>query len=798
MRCSSCPSGVLYPHVIPVIGNGVVVDMPTLFNEIDTLEGRGVSCAKLKVSSQAHLIFPWHQALDALYEAGRGDARIGTTLKGIGPAYADKARREGVRAGEVLDPAGFATAVKDRAVSHNAEIVALGGEPLDVDELVERFSTLGRRLAPYVTDTVQLLHDALDARRSSAAGGCAGDVPRPRSRHLSVRHVVEPHGRRRVRRHRHRAAVPDAHRRHHQGVHHPGRQRAVPHRAARRDRRQARRHRPRVRHGHRSPPPHRLARLRDAAQGGADQLAHRDRAHQARRARHVRRDQGVHRVRRRRPSRSTPCWTVGCATSRRCAAAPTSHRRLRSSSRWSKPRSACPCGSSAPARHATPCWSGSDRSVLAAGDGSGVLRHHTLRPLPRDRAAGDGGAGRARASCPPTMRPTCRANAPVTDDAFVQAVSDREAVTDHDVAAFVDVVQAAIGQPAGAWIHYGLTSSDIVDTAWCWALRDAADLLIEASSALLAHRRRAGPRPSRHGDDRTHARHPRRADDVRRQGRAVGAADRSRSRSAARRAAGDRGVQAQRRGRHVLQHRSIGRGVRRRAPRSHAGAGDAGDRPRSSCRVPVGMCRRSGSTMEMIAVELRHLQRTEVGEVQEGFKPGQKGSSAMPHKRNPISAETISGLSRVLRGNLQAGMQDVALWHERDISHSSVERIILPDSSLMAYYVMRRMQRLLAGSAGVSRSHAHQSRLPALVWCSANRCCWRWCRAGSVATRPTHRAGQCSSGRGREKRSFRELLDADPRVDVAPTLLDEAFDLQRSLRHSAAVFEPLDAIDVAS
>ncbi|MDP9465433.1 MAG: adenylosuccinate synthase [Actinomycetota bacterium] len=156
------PSGVLYPHVIPVIGNGVVIDMPTLFNEMDTLERRGVSCAKLKVSSQAHLIFPWHQALDALYEAGRGDARIGTTLKGIGPAYADKARREGVRVGEVLDPAGFTAAVKERAVTHNAEIIALGGEPLDVDEVVERFAAFGRRLAPYVTDTVRLLHEALD------------------------------------------------------------------------------------------------------------------------------------------------------------------------------------------------------------------------------------------------------------------------------------------------------------------------------------------------------------------------------------------------------------------------------------------------------------------------------------------------------------------------------------------------------------------------------------------------------------------------------------------------------------
>ena len=108
-------------------------------------------------------------------------------------------------------------------------------------------------------------------------------------------------------------------------------------------------------------------------------------------------------------------------------------------------------------------------------------------------------------------------------------------------------------------------------------------------------------------------------------------------------------------------------------------------------------CASVGATCELMAVELRHLQRTEVREVQEGFKPGQKGSSAMPHKRNPISAETISGLSRVLRGNLSAGMQDVALWHERDISHSSVERVILPDSSQLAFYVMRRLRRLLDG-----------------------------------------------------------------------------------------------------
>jgi adenylosuccinate synthase len=157
------PSGILYPHVIPVIANGVVVDMPTLLAEIDTLERRGISCERLVVSSRAHLIFPWHQAWDALAELSRGEDRIGTTLKGIGPAYADKARRVGIRAGDVLDPSAFATAVKARAVAENDALVAAGGTALDVDAIVQQFSTLAARLAPYVADTVSLLHDALDA-----------------------------------------------------------------------------------------------------------------------------------------------------------------------------------------------------------------------------------------------------------------------------------------------------------------------------------------------------------------------------------------------------------------------------------------------------------------------------------------------------------------------------------------------------------------------------------------------------------------------------------------------------------
>jgi adenylosuccinate synthase len=157
------PSGILYPHVTPVIANGVVVDLVTLFAEIDRLEARGVSCERLVVSSLAHLIFPWHQRRDAMAEAGRGDAKIGTTLKGIGPAYADKASRTGLRVGEVLDPAGFAIKVAERARVEHAQLLALGDEGFDVVAVVAEQVALAERLGPYVADTVGLLHDALDA-----------------------------------------------------------------------------------------------------------------------------------------------------------------------------------------------------------------------------------------------------------------------------------------------------------------------------------------------------------------------------------------------------------------------------------------------------------------------------------------------------------------------------------------------------------------------------------------------------------------------------------------------------------
>lgn len=157
------PSGVFYDSVTPVIGNGVVVDLPTLFKEIDSLESRGISCSRLKVSSLAHLIFPWHQAIDAALEAARGEGKIGTTLKGIGPAYVDKVKRSGIRVGEVLNVATFETKVRERAVAARREVSDIGGDTFDVEQVVADFVAYARRLAPFVADTVNLLHDAREA-----------------------------------------------------------------------------------------------------------------------------------------------------------------------------------------------------------------------------------------------------------------------------------------------------------------------------------------------------------------------------------------------------------------------------------------------------------------------------------------------------------------------------------------------------------------------------------------------------------------------------------------------------------
>ncbi|MEQ1874244.1 MAG: adenylosuccinate lyase [Ilumatobacteraceae bacterium] len=390
---------------------------------------------------------------------------------------------------------------------------------------------------------------------------------------------------------------------------------------------------------------------------------------------------------------------------------------------------------------------------------------------------------------------TCRTKQPIVDDKFVQAVSDREAITDHDIAAFVDVVQAAIGMPAGAWIHYGLTSSDIVDTAWCWMMRDACDLLIDAASDLL---RTVVALAREHRDTvmigRTHGVHAEPTTFGAKAALWALQIDRDRTRLKTARDI----VSVCKLSGAVGTYSNIDPSIE-----AHVAAA-VGLTPVPATQVVsrdrhaefLYACTAVGNTMEMIAVELRHLQRTELREAQEGFKPGQKGSSAMPHKRNPIAAETITGLSRVLRGNLQAGLQNVALWHERDISHSSVERIVLPDSAMLAFYVLRRMNRLLKGLevfpermlANLNSSNGVVFSQPVLL---------ALVRAG-ISRDDAYRIVQENAAASWDTgRPFRELVQADSRTKSVPaTVLDEAFDVVRSVRHAGRAINALDGLEL--
>ena len=388
---------------------------------------------------------------------------------------------------------------------------------------------------------------------------------------------------------------------------------------------------------------------------------------------------------------------------------------------------------------------------------------------------------------------TCRDRAPVVDRNFVAEVSERERVTDHDVAAFVDVVQQRIGMPAAAWIHHGLTSSDVVDTAWCWMLRDAATLIDRAlvdfyeSLVTLAiqHRNTAmiGRTHGVHAEPTTFgAKVALWALQVRR--------DRERLALATKRISVCKLSGA------VGTYSNID-------PQVEKSVGAAlGLVPVPATQVIardrhaeyLWVCASIGTTIEMIGVELRHLQRTEVNEVREGFGAGQKGSSAMPHKRNPISSETLTGLSRVLRANLQVGLQDVALWHERDISHSSAERIVLPDSSLLAYYVLRRATKLVTNLEIDSAQMLYNLNLT----------------QGIVFSQPVLLA-LVASGMSRDdayrlvqelaakaintKTNFSELLANDSRIELSSRQLSEAFDLGNALKRAQLVFDALNSAE---
>jgi adenylosuccinate lyase len=395
----------------------------------------------------------------------------------------------------------------------------------------------------------------------------------------------------------------------------------------------------------------------------------------------------------------------------------------------------------------------------------------------------------------------CRERAPKTDAGFVARVLEREAVTDHDVAAFVDVVQEAIGPGEASWIHYGLTSSDVVDTALSATLVKAADLISGALDGLVAVlKRRALEHASTPTVGRTHGMHAEPTTFGSKLALACLQADRDRERMRRARAAIAVGKLSGAVGTYSNIDPAVEAYVCSALGLAAVPATQVIARDRHAEYLYA--CAAIGTTIESFATEIRHLQRTEVAEVSEPFAAGQKGSSAMPHKRNPITAERLCGLARVLRGYLVAGLEDVTLWHERDISHSSVERIILPDASLVTYYAVKAMTRLVDGLVVHADRMAEnlfdgsyglvfsQPVLLALVGAGLSRDA-----AYRVVQRDARQALE-------ERRGLRDVLEKDPDVQTAlgasiDDVLGDAFDLARALAHADRVIGALDAVETA-
>ena len=375
----------------------------------------------------------------------------------------------------------------------------------------------------------------------------------------------------------------------------------------------------------------------------------------------------------------------------------------------------------------------------------------------------------------------------------VEAVQERERVTDHDVAAFVDVLAESAG-PAGRWIHFGLTSSDVLDTALALQLRRVGEIVLAGARELaVALAERAHEHRETLCVGRTHGVH---AEPTTFGLKLAGFA-----------------LEAQRNAQRLERaFAQAAVGAISGAVGTHAAHG-----PDYEARVlarlgleaePVSTqvvardrlaellqaIALAGAGIERFATEVRHLQRTEVREVEEPFRAGQKGSSAMPHKRNPILSERLTGLARVLRGYSQVGVENVALWHERDISHSGAERVVVPDATILLDYMQHRatglvrgMQvhsdRMLANLEATSGALFSQRVLLALVEAGMGR---------DEAYRIVQGLAQEAWDTGTHLRDLLARDEAVPELD-----LDALFDYAHYVRHVDAVMARLAALEHA-
>ena len=386
---------------------------------------------------------------------------------------------------------------------------------------------------------------------------------------------------------------------------------------------------------------------------------------------------------------------------------------------------------------------------------------------------------------PGTAAATSAAPCPTPDE-----VAEREAVTNHDLAAFVDLLGQAAGSDAAQWVHYGLTSSDVLDTAGGLLLRDSADLLVTALTTLrstvvakaTAHR-------NTYMIGRTHGIWAEPTTfGLKLAGWAFELA-RDETRLAAARDAVAVGKISGAVGTYAHVPAAIeaevcaGLGLDVEPASTQVTARDRHAQYLTTLAI-------IGASIERMATEIRHLQRSEVGEAREGFGKGQKGSSAMPHKRNPILSERMTGLARLLRGYSQVGLENVALWHERDISHSSAERVVLPDASITLHYMLVRFNGLIEDLVvDEDRMRANLEATNGLVFSQA--ALLALVESGMGRDEAYRIVQRCGMDAWEDKGHLRDLLRAHPEVVLDDSRLDRCFSLERTGETSAPVFDRL-------
>jgi adenylosuccinate lyase len=371
----------------------------------------------------------------------------------------------------------------------------------------------------------------------------------------------------------------------------------------------------------------------------------------------------------------------------------------------------------------------------------------------------------------------------------VDRINQIEQTVQHDVIAFTTVVAEHVG-PEARWLHFGLTSSDVIDTAQAIQMRDACDLILKDLDALTeAVRKRAEEHRATPMIGRTHGVHAepmtfglKLAIWYAELKRDAGRIQRARAAIAVGKISGAVGTFAH------LSPSIEARVCRMLGLEPAPVSSQVIQRDRHAELMSAIAI--TGASLEKCALEIRGLQKTEIGEVEEPFAKGQKGSSAMPHKRNPIGCEQITGLARLLRANCMAAFENIALWHERDISHSSVERVILPDSFIALDHMLRRFTRIVTGMVvhpDRMRANLEQSR--GVVF--SGTVLLELARKGVSREQAYEWVQRNAMQSHEEDLDFKQLLLAD--ADVMRVLtqkeIHDAFDLKVQLRHVDEIFD---------